>query len=235
MASTQVTPAACWAGVGGHGNMAASVGPLPLVVQLAMVDDVGTTWLQVVGWFLMGGPTVPVAMVCVPLRSPVAGMVTSASVEQLSGMSLPRKKITGWLVSELHSTMEAKAPGEKPVPETLTTSPEASPEQMGADGLVLSHEAPAADVLNDRVLVAAVALVTSVVSNIPPDTTAMIPTVASNLEVRLTRSKFPPLSGPYGAGPSGPAPYRLLMDLLLVSKLPCYAGLHRIPFVQYWL
>jgi len=37
--SVQTYPAACWATVGGHGYMAASVAALPDVVQLAMVTS----------------------------------------------------------------------------------------------------------------------------------------------------------------------------------------------------
>jgi hypothetical protein len=83
-----------------------------------------------------GGPTVPVRRVFVPLRSPLLlpllGIVTRLSEEQLTGTSLPRKTICGWAGSLLHSTMEAVAPGENPVPATVMTSPPARPLQTGA-------------------------------------------------------------------------------------------------------
>jgi hypothetical protein len=49
MASTQVSTAASWVGVGGHGNRAASVFPLVLVVQPVMVEVLGVVCVQVVG------------------------------------------------------------------------------------------------------------------------------------------------------------------------------------------
>ena len=48
------------------------------------------------------------------------------------GMSLPRKRIWGWVGSELHSSMEASDPVVKFPPLTLTTSPPARPEHTGA-------------------------------------------------------------------------------------------------------
>jgi hypothetical protein len=124
-----------------------------------MVEDVGTTCVQTSGCPVMGGPTVPVARTWVPeslpLFAPVLGIVTIAKAEQLTGMSLPRKKMTGWAGSELHWTIDASAPGEKPVPATLTVSPDARPLHTGAAGLALLHVAPAPEVLKLRVVVAA--------------------------------------------------------------------------------
>jgi hypothetical protein len=161
----------------------------PLVVQPAMVDDVGTVWLQVAGWLGVGGPTVPVFMMWVPLSlpllGPVLGIVVMANGEQLTGMSLPRNKTTGWAVSALHCSMEARDPGENPVPDTLTTSPLASPEQMGAEGLLLSHEAPAAEVVRDSVVVAAPLTPATLVATIaPPAITATTPTVVMRVMSR---------------------------------------------------
>ena len=106
-----------------------------------------------------GGPTVPCPSVCVPvslpLLAPELGTVTMASCEQLTGISLSRKKMTGWAGSELHCTIEAKAPGANPVPETFTTCPPATPEQIGMAVLVLLQAvAPAAASLRARVGVA---------------------------------------------------------------------------------
>src|ERR1700681_2518446 len=104
----------------------------------------------------MGGPTVPPVSTWVPeslpLLAPVLGIVTMARGEQLTGMSLPRKKMTGWEGSELQSTIAASAPGANPVPATFTVSPEARLLQMGMAGFVLLHVAPAPDVVRLRVV-----------------------------------------------------------------------------------
>src|SRR6202035_681259 len=111
--------------------------------------------------------------------------------------------MTDWFSDELHSMSEAREPGVKPVPANVMASPPARPLQMGMEGLELSHVTPGADVVSLSAVVAAVALVTLVVNKTPPATTARIPTVASSLEVRLTRSTFPPQFGPPTAGPLG--------------------------------
>jgi hypothetical protein len=193
MASTHVSPAASCVGVGGHGYLAASVAALVVVEHPEIAEVLGTTWVQVVGWPVIGGPTVPVVMVWVPaslpLLVPLLGIVTIASGEQLTGMSFPRKKITGCEGSELHCTIEARAPGEKPVPETLTTSPAASPEQMGADGLLSLHDAPAAVVVRDSVVVAAALMPPTLVATIaPPAITATTPTVVRTVISRECRN-----------------------------------------------
>ncbi len=94
IASTQVAPAACWAGVGGHGYSAASVAALPLVVQPVMTDVEGTVWVHVGVVPGTGGPVVPALRTWVPVRvpfvAPLLGTVTSARGVQLTGRSLPR-------------------------------------------------------------------------------------------------------------------------------------------------
>src|ERR1700691_1559705 len=121
-----------------------------------MVEVLGTVWSQVVGCPEMGGPVIPPTRVLLPVRSPldfpVEGMVTSESMVQLTGTSLAKKKITGCVASELHSTIEARAPGANPVPDTLMTSPAATPLHTGAVGLVSLHVAPAAVVASDNVV-----------------------------------------------------------------------------------
>ncbi len=170
----------------GTGNLAASVVGFPVVVQLAMVELVGVTWVQTSGCPVIGGPTVPVVRTwfpeSLPLFAPELGIVTMARGEQLTGMSLPRKKITGCESSELHCTIDASAPGEKPVPATATVSPPARPLQTGAAGLVLLQDAPAAVVLRCSVVVAAALTWTTLVANrVPPASTATAPTVVTSL------------------------------------------------------
>jgi hypothetical protein len=100
---------------------------------------------------------------------------------------------------------------------------------MGMEGFELSHVTPGADVVSLRVVVAAVALVTLVVSRMPPDTTARIPAVASSLEVRLTPFTLPPLFGPPTAGPSGLAPCDLSLRYCQNSVKLVTALLHERP------
>lgn len=108
--------------------------------------------------------------------------------------------MTGWEGSELHWTIEASAPGENPVPDTLTVSPPARLLQMGMAGLVLLHVAPAPVVLRLRVVVAADALVMLVARSTPPLTTATIPAAATNLDIRLKRFTIPPYKRTAGGG-----------------------------------
>ena len=102
-----------------------------------------------------GGPIVPEPRVWVPERSPLSGpelgMVLSTSREQLTGMYWPRNKMTGWLGSLLHCAIEAMAPGENPVPLTVSTVPLAMPMQTGDLGSELLHDAPGAVDVRDRV------------------------------------------------------------------------------------
>jgi hypothetical protein len=150
MASTHVMPAACWVGVGGHGKFAASVAELPEVVQPVMTDVLGTVCVHV-GTPAAGGPTVPILTTLVPDNTPVDEMLVRARGEQLSGMSVPRKRICPCVVSALHCSIEASEPGVKCAPLTTTESPPASPEQIGTDGLESSHVTPDAVEVSDRV------------------------------------------------------------------------------------
>ena len=158
MASTQKSPAACWAVVGGHGKFAASVLPLPDVVQ-PLMGPAGLVTLATVmvhvGVPTAGGPVVPLTMVLVPASFFAVEMLVSASGVQLMGMSLPRKRIWDWVGSELHSSIEANEPAVKFAPLTLTTSPPAKPEHTGAVGLVSLHVTPAAVDVRLSVCVAA--------------------------------------------------------------------------------
>ena len=87
MASTQVSPAACCAAVGGHGYLAASVAPSPEVVQLGMVVVVAGVPLPVVhiGVPAAGGPVVPDLTVNDPVKVPVAVALRMAIFVQLIG------------------------------------------------------------------------------------------------------------------------------------------------------
>src|ERR1700681_264101 len=147
----------------------------------------------------MGGPTVPPVSTWVPeslpLLAPVLGIVTMARGEQLTGMSLPRKKITGWEGSELHCTIEASAPGENPVPETFIVMPPARLLQMGMEGFVLLQTAPAPVVVRWRVVAVAAPLTPTTLeaTSVPPASTATMPSVVMS---RMTRDR------PIGQGPS---------------------------------
>ncbi len=160
MASTQSSPAATCAGVGGHGYSSASVAATPEVVQPGIVDvvvgEVVLSSTHVGAKPDTGGPVTPETIVCDPVKSPevflALEIVVRASAVQLTGMYCPKNEITGWLGSLLHCTMEAVAPGVNPVPVTVTTSPPASPLQMGSSTLVLSHDAPEAVTLSARVV-----------------------------------------------------------------------------------
>jgi hypothetical protein len=103
-----------------------------------------------------GGPIVPEPRVWVPDKWPVSGpelgIVVSTSREQLTGMYWPRNKMTGWLGSLLHCEIEAMAPGENPVPLTLSTVPLAIPMQTGASGFVSLHDAPGVVDVKERVM-----------------------------------------------------------------------------------
>jgi len=102
-----------------------------------------------------GGPIVPEPRVSVseksPLFGPELGIVVSPSREQLTGMTWPRNKTTGWLGSLLHCALQAKAPGEKSVPVTVSTVPFAMPVQTGDPGVVLSQNAPGVVDVRERV------------------------------------------------------------------------------------
>jgi hypothetical protein len=184
--------------------LAASVAALPEVVQLAMLEvvvgAVPPLWMHVGVCPVTGGPTVPWTMawvpVSVPLVLPEDGICAKASLEQLTGMSWPRKKICGWAGSLLHCTMEAVAPGVKPVPATLTTSPPTNPVQTGAAGLESLHDAPAAVVVRVRVMPGLVMVVRAkaVPSRVPPTTRVTTPVTATILEDnrKLERFTFPP-------------------------------------------
>src|ERR1039458_5393235 len=121
-----------------------------------MTDVLGTVWVHV-GVPAEGGPTVPVFMVLVPASTPLDEMLVRASGEQLTGMSLPRKRIWGCVGSELHCSIEASEPAVKFPPLMVTTSPAASPEHTGAEGLELLHVTPAAVEVSESVCVAAAA------------------------------------------------------------------------------
>ncbi len=198
MAATQVSPAACWADVGGHGYSAASVSAFPDVVHPVMVDVDGSVCVQV-GVPLVGGPTVPVFNVIVPDRSPLVAffdeMVVMVMGEQLTGTSLPRKRITGCAGSSLHCSMEASEPGVNPVPDTVRTSALARPVQMGSLVLLLLHLAPAAVVEKAKVVVAAALLTTArlVVTRAPPARTATTPTEASRVVTRNRTTRRAPI------------------------------------------
>ena len=97
MASTQVSPAASCAAVGGQGKLAASVSGFPDVVQPGMVTVTvvlfGAKVTQPMGAsevLSTGGPTCPVFIVCVPVRVPfffpLDPIAVRLSVEQLTGM-----------------------------------------------------------------------------------------------------------------------------------------------------
>src|SRR5579872_1538224 len=161
-----------------------------------MAEVLGTVWLHVglATAGATGGPTVPDTTVLVPLRTPFDPMLVMATGEQLTGMSLPRNNTTGWLVSALHSSIDAREPAVKCWPDSVTTLPADSPVHDGAEGFELSHVTPAAVDVMLNVCVAADALVTLVASNTLPMTIVNSPVVASNLEVRLTRSTSPPKS-----------------------------------------
>ena len=221
MASTQVSPAACCAAVGGHGKFAASVAATPEVVHPLMTDVDGTVWVQV-GVPTVGGPVVPVATVLVPASTPAAEMLVRASLVQLMGMSLPRKRIWGCVGSELHCSIEAREPAVKCAPLIVTTSPPASPEHTGAEGLVLLHVTPGAVEVSDSVCVAADALVTLVTSIKVPMTRVSTPVAVSNLEVFLKPSTSPPVGSPR-AGPFDP-PRAITLQYCLpaLPLLPCW-------------
>jgi hypothetical protein len=87
----------------------------------------------------------------------------------------------------LHSTIEAVAPGLKPVPATVMTSLPARPVQMGSKTLELLQVAPAAVVVSDRVVpgVLTVDAYTDVPSNAPPATTVKMPIAAIKFGVSL--------------------------------------------------
>jgi hypothetical protein len=130
----------------------------------------------------------------VPLVFPLLGIVTSASGEQLTGRSLPKKKITGWAGSELHCTIEAREPGENPVPATWTTSPPAKPLQMGSAGLLLLHVTPGAVLVRDRVVVAAALTATSLIATMAlPLSTRSAPSVESNGISRRRTTRLEPM------------------------------------------
>ena len=99
---TQKSPAACWAVVGGHGKAAASVVAFPEVWQsgMAMVVVVEPPrFVMQTGVPATGGPTVPLSIVWVPVRVPLAApfepIEVRARAEQLTGMYSPRKTIWG--------------------------------------------------------------------------------------------------------------------------------------------
>ena len=187
MARTQVSPAACCVGVGGHGNFAASVAPLPEVLHPVMTDVLGVVWVHV-GVPVTGGPTVPVAMVCVPVRTPVPEMFVSAKGEQLTGMSLPRNKIWGCVGSELHCSMEASELSVKCAPLAFTMSPLANPLQTGAVGTELLHVTPAAVEVSFSVGAVAALLTptTFAATMVPPAITATTPNVVISVITRVS-------------------------------------------------
>jgi len=125
--------------------------------------------------------------------------------------------------SELHSTIEASAPGANPVPDTLMTSPAATPLQTGVVGLASLHVAPAAVVDSDSVvavvLTAPDAPVTFTPSMKPPPTTASTPMVANSLEVRLKRPTIAPLIWTGGGGAEWPRPLRGFPDTAYYSTV----------------
>ena len=186
MASTQSTPAATCAAVGGHGKFAASVLPLPDVVH-PLMGPAGLVTLATVivhvGVPTAGGPVVPDTTVFIPASFPAEVMLVRARAVQLTGMSLPRKRIWDWAGSALHSSIEANEPAVKFAPLTLTMSPPARPEHTGAVGLESLHVTPAAVEVRLSVCVAAAALlVTLVANNTEPATRVRTPAAESNLE-----------------------------------------------------
>ena len=227
IASTQVTPAACCADVGGQGKLAASPAAVPVVVQPVIAEVLGTVWVHVGAPAVTGGPTVPDFTTFAPESVPVPLMLVMAIAEQLTGTSFPRNNITDWLGSALHCSMDARLPLSNPAPLMVTESPPARPVHTGAVGTELLHVTPAAVDEKLSVGVAADALVTLVASRTLPMTMAIRPMVASNLEVRLTRSTSPPKSD-RSLGTLSAPPVRsvcLLFVLSLVSL--CHPAAHR--------
>ena len=101
MAKMQVSPAARWAAVGGHGKFAASVAPLPLVVQLGIEDVVVVllvSWaaMQLGALAVVGGPVaagaarVPPFTAFAPDRVPSEWTVVMEMAVQLTGTDVPR-------------------------------------------------------------------------------------------------------------------------------------------------
>ena len=167
-------------GLGGHGNFAASVAPVPEVEQPLMTEVPGHG-LGACGCAGRGGPTVPVTTFFDPASFPVDEMFVRARGEQLTGMSLPRKRIWGCVGSELHCSIEANDPAVKFAPLRFTVSPPAKPEQIGAIGLELLHVTPAAvdvSVSVGAALPAALLMAATLVARrVPPLNSATTPIV----------------------------------------------------------
>jgi hypothetical protein len=89
MAMTQVIPAACCAAVGGQGYFAASVAPLPEVVQpgtVVVVTGLPEPLVHTGAELVAGGPVVPDLIVNEPENVPVDVVETMATGVQLTGM-----------------------------------------------------------------------------------------------------------------------------------------------------
>jgi len=156
-----------------------------------------------------------------PLFAPVLGIVTIARAEQLTGMSLPRKKMTGLRRVGVALDDRGQRPGGESRPgdvHGLTRGQNCW--QIGMAELVSLHVAPAPEWSKLRVVVAADALVMLVARSTPPLTTANMPAAATNLDIRLKRSTIPPYKRTAGGGAGGPAPSRFLK--LLSNCFPCY-------------
>ncbi len=91
-----------------------------------MTDVLGTVWVHVGALAVVGGPTVPLTTFFDPASFPVDEMLVRARGEQLTGMSLPRKRICGCVGSELHCSIEANDPAVKFAPLRFTVSPPAN-------------------------------------------------------------------------------------------------------------
>ena len=100
--------------------MAASVAALPLVVQPGAMQN-GVVPVA-------GGPIAPVTMVAVNgPRLPLVEVVVRTTLAHPTGNDLPRKAMTGWEGSSLHSRGIAVCAPPNPAPVTMRVSPLARP------------------------------------------------------------------------------------------------------------
>ena len=134
----------------------------------------------------------------------------------------------------MHCTIEAVAPGLKPVPDNVRTSPAATFEHTGSAWFELLHVAPVeAGTVMVRLMPGVVVTVpaTAVPNNVPPNSTVMTPAVARNFEVNLRCCcTSPPSSSeqPPGAGPVWPRPRKLSLGTA------CYCTASTAYCVCYW-